>query len=293
MPTYHCENKCVYCYLGDMREHEDLLDLNVLQTRLIELSTEYIINAAEIYGGDINLLEESYLKELFKTARRFTKSIYCTAYPSEKLLKLINPRYINVSVNKHRKDYRENLKAAKELGCNVITVAIPPETLTPSEELLVSYEGLKGYVSFMPYSESVANRENGYMKNNKIWDGFMLDIVKEYMSKKYSFKLSNLEIMKDALNGYYDPLMEHNIFITPSGSFANVEFIGKKEYFKERTLASWQGRVKMDRDEYVYACAHCEFYMKGCTADHVPVIQACNGTRETMKWLKQHLTLQK
>lgn len=290
MPTYFCKNQCEYCYLGDARNNQNMLDLNVLQTRLIEISSVYTINAIETYGGDLNLLPDYYLAEMFKIIRKFSRTVYCTALPSEKLFKYISAKHINVSVNSNRRDYEQSLQIAKGMGCNVITVCLEHELNMPVAELLERYNGIKGYVTFMPYSESVANKGNNIKRNNTNYDMFLLNIVKEYVKGNYTFKLSNLEIMKDAINGYYDPLMEHNIFVTPMGHYANIEFVDSKEFFKEHNnLESWRKRAELDKLQYAHVCGHCEYYMNGCSADHVPVLLGCNGCKETVTWIKENV----
>lgn len=74
-PTYNCNFNCDFCYLNGFNT-QSLLDLNKLKDQLKEVSTKYIITSIDIYGGQIFLLQDSYLKQLFNTCFVYVQNIY-------------------------------------------------------------------------------------------------------------------------------------------------------------------------------------------------------------------------
>lgn len=288
MPTFACKTGCDYCYLGKQTETFECASLRMIRHRLLQIrnTEKYKIIGIELYGGNLNLLSESYLEELRDLCYEFSPKVYYTGVPTHKT-DLFDA--CNISVNKERPDYETNLKLAHEKDLSVITVALNDTMDMDVKELLGSYNGLTNYVTFMPFSESVSNREYPQKVNNNSYDEFLKKVVAEYVTNKdkYTFKLSNLEIIDDAIEGHYTPLMNNNIFITPAGNFAHVEYVGTKEYFRDVTLKQWETRCAADEEMYAHYCAGCTQYKCGCIADHVKSMTGCNGCRRTVQWVKE------
>lgn len=50
-PTFYCNYRCPYCYLGNLREQKQVLALDVLSDRLKEIQKLYSISSTQILGG--------------------------------------------------------------------------------------------------------------------------------------------------------------------------------------------------------------------------------------------------
>ena len=57
MPSYKCNFKCQYCYLGDLIQNDNLLNLENLESSLLELKQLYNIKNVSLYGGELSLLD--------------------------------------------------------------------------------------------------------------------------------------------------------------------------------------------------------------------------------------------
>lgn len=63
-PTFYCNYRCPYCYLGNLREQKQVLALDVLSDRLKEIQKLYSISSTQILGGEVSTLDEKYLFDL-------------------------------------------------------------------------------------------------------------------------------------------------------------------------------------------------------------------------------------
>lgn len=289
MPTYYCRNKCNYCYLGEQTNQAKIFDLKLLAKQLAQIARFYIIESVELYGGDLSILSENFITEMDDILLEYTENIVYTSSPTPHTSHYKN---INISVNHQRPDYVKNLELVtkEHPEYNVITVALDWERHVSARYLLRQYNGCKGYVTFIPYSQSWNNKEYPERFSASAYDEFLLQIIREYYEYRheYTFKLSNLELIRDAINGKYTPEMENNIFITPNNKFACVSYLRGFEFFREfNTVGEWKKIAEADRENYLQRCAHCEFYKNGCVADHVVPHLDCNGCRQTVDWVRQ------
>ena len=64
-PWYYCNFRCDFCYLtNDQLGDRKLLDLDILSTRLAEISAHDKIEQIDFYGGEVGLLPKTYFKEM-------------------------------------------------------------------------------------------------------------------------------------------------------------------------------------------------------------------------------------
>lgn len=76
-PTYKCNLKCQFCYLTNLSS-DNLLNLNQLSNRLNEIAMIYNIVQIDVYGGQISILDEEYLKQLFSMCFKYVNRINIT-----------------------------------------------------------------------------------------------------------------------------------------------------------------------------------------------------------------------
>lgn len=76
-PTYKCNLKCQFCYLTGLNV-SDILSLIQLSDTLYKIDSAYNIIQIDIYGGQISILNEKYLNQLFNICFNFVDIINVT-----------------------------------------------------------------------------------------------------------------------------------------------------------------------------------------------------------------------
>ena len=81
-PSLFCNNRCRYCYISDSGRSKlhPLLDLDVLEQRLEEIKAEYEVPKVNLYGGEITLLSQDYLRDLKAAILRHVPDIWISQY---------------------------------------------------------------------------------------------------------------------------------------------------------------------------------------------------------------------
>ena len=73
-PNYNCNLRCKFCYLSsDQLADPKRLQIDDLFLRLIEVSQHRKIEHVDIYGGEISVLQDDYLMQLFNCVELFYK----------------------------------------------------------------------------------------------------------------------------------------------------------------------------------------------------------------------------
>ena len=94
-PTYGCNFRCSFCYLTEEQLGERrVLGLDILEQKLKEISTERLIRHADVYGGEIGLLEEDYLQDLLALVETLHIKRHQCSYQFERTASGIHRREI-------------------------------------------------------------------------------------------------------------------------------------------------------------------------------------------------------
>ena len=312
MPTYRCHNYCEYCYLKREfhgapkyagNNDSDVLPRKIYK-RLKELSAKYKITTVELYGGDLNSYNHTYLERIIEAYRCYCKNDRIMINPAYASMYGFNERQVNISINPERNDFAPNralLYMYPHVG--VITVATQKLIKLSVDEILSWYEPLHGNLTIMPYSNYSPNAPVPYVSNYE-YCAFMIRFLSYYLQhkNKYHFTLTNLIMLKDCIDGLYSPAMRNNIFIEPSGHFACVDFdINGHEYFRTfDKLEKWEERCKQEDIERATYCGACE-YFNTCMAEHFKAPNQlpwfalqngdiCNGYKPLVDWAKENLS---
>lgn len=305
MPTYKCEMDCDYCYLQkDKKRYSEKLFVNKLYKRLKALSAKYTITTVEVYGGNIKELFTDELMPLIEAYRCYCKNdrIMCNDVPWA-MAHGFKERNINISLNPERRDFLYTLHDAKvHSSVGIITVATHKLLLQPLDTIFDWYKNFRGNVTIMPYSNCSPNYPVPYVSNAK-YCSFMMEFIDYYLNNidKYKFKLTNILMLQDCINGLYSPAMRNNIFITPEGKFACVDFdVNGNEYFHTfSSLDKWESRCAVEDIDRIKYCGTCENF-NCCMAEHhknpeqKPWFEkkygdCCNGYKPLVEWAKERL----
>lgn len=274
IPTFKCLNKCGYCYLGNLRLTNNILSLDKLRELLNDLTD---VTQIDIFGGDISLLTHSYLKDLYEICKTKTDNISCT---TNKITDYIHSIFknISISVNIERKDFKVNYNLfSKKIDYSMSIVATSKmvDFCMSNKSLFLSYAANAKYVYIMKYSKSVNN-------------------TKEYGTDKDYVKLiqfiiehgDNINLINnDELNNLYDPTLNSNIFILPSGKYGYIKFEKDNEYFCEfDSLDEYDDIKNNERKLFIMKCGTCKYFNR-CYTEHLNLTNnKCNGYIDLIEW---------
>ena len=286
--------------------------------------TKYVINRIELYGGDLGLLKPEYLKKLYDTCSLFANDVHITINDVEKALNCgFKEDYINVSLNECRRDYEQNLKTLREYPNTTALIVVTRDEICQGAEAVLKpllEMSVTKQVTFIPLSNQNYHEpfqdllEPGKTIRdavlNKEYAQFMIDVFEYLHNNDNKIIVTNASEIHDAMDENTrkikksvgeptGPDMDGNIFITPSGNFACVEFLANGgEHFREYAeLRSWQKACTDDYFKRQDRCSSCE-YFNNCLAEHVKSKtedittllwdDSCNGYPELIEWAKEH-----
>ena len=296
VPTYRCSYHCPYCYLGDLRKKDGLMDLEVLDDRLSTLKQLGYDMSMEVFGGDLEGFSDiGYINALLDTLERYSNhSIGFTTMLNDGIFHKICERdnlLLSFSLNEERgKQYKETLERLNAIdGCirkrlSVMSVVLPSLIYKEPNEVLDFYEslGIKG-VSFLQYYKSRRCKKI-YNITNEDYEKFMISIIETYKTGNYTFKINNLELWYNS----YNPLRSSNIFIMPNGKYATLEYDkdGYESFLFLNDLDEYENLIKSEIIENKQ-CLSCGYFGK-CLAEHIRPTEegdVCSGLPNLRKYL--------
>ena len=296
MPNYSCDTKCSYCYLGELREGFSLLtkeDLNRAMTNVDSMIDDNILDEMithiDIYGGDIFNIPVSYLKlsiikPLLDHYPLATMNIigigdshipYVTDMLMEDLIEEYGNRvYWSVSYNEERPDSKNTLQILSMLKYqpkNALVVLFPKDVNKDPRKYLKKLNALHvEYITFLQYFPS--DKNHLYKLSYEKFDLTMIKLLREYFENReeYQFQITNVNDLKDVVNGTYNVYANEAIFIHPDGKIGFVDY--KKsdgnivEYFKTfKDSMDIDSFLNHEQQLYEIACRRCPIKAKyGC-----------------------------
>lgn len=293
-PIFFCSQGCPYCYLGRKRKQKEILSIENMDRALNNLLNHNLdIEHIDIYGGNIDILDKEYLKDLIFRCYSYTKSVsIVTNLTNNNILDLKKNYFpdlqIAISWNKERPNHRkiENFlnKKQKIDNFNLLIVVLPSILQMNTKELLDKLEDWNVPVNFLRYFPSIYNETN-YNISNEDFIIFIKKIILEYYKGKYSFPLLNIDLLNQRMN----PLMTSNISITPTGGYSWISYNNDREIYNENQyLNIWKRDCYEELEKYNLYCNLCK-YKDGCLAEHLNFNlqknhQECNGLPSLLEW---------
>lgn len=293
MPTYLCNYRCEYCYNGDLCKDKTVLSIKKLSQRLEEINKYYNISQVCVYGGEISLLSQDYLKEVLKQIRLYTNGIIGFITNGSNLdfidFCLKNDIGLSISLNEERSNYENTISVIKNLKNKeevTLTVVVTPSIINADiNKLFEFYKSLGVPISFIMYHPSVNSKVSYDFDTTKEFTDFLQKAI--IASHKFGVIIRNEDIL---LKDEFNPKTEGYLFITPYGKFSSVEFKNGIEHFIEfNTIEDWQLFAKQKDLEYFKNCCCCEFYGK-CKAEHIihTNTEYCSGLKKLINWYKDY-----
>jgi len=292
-PTYQCNLRCEFCYLSlEQLKDDKIISPEILFARLSEISVSRIVEHVDIYGGEIALIPEKKLLELFGIIRIFYQGKLNLITNLTMIPDYFNREDIEISVSwdsRARARHEEVLRNMKRMkkGFHVLMLA---SSKLMQEDPLFIIQTLNNIpnlltVEIKPYSQSLFNRERTDFVDFERWVQKWID-----HRKLIKFDFINLQKIKDCLDKKSSSWSDDHLYLTPSGEFSVLDFTDDgKEYF--RSVKSIEGYENWCREErWKFSsdaiCGKCEF-LGHCLSEHLQIIdttaRSCSGFYNLLK----------
>lgn len=294
-PWYYCNFNCDFCYLTkEQLKDKKLLDLNILEERILKLKEREKIEKVDIYGGEISLLPKNYFFELKDV---FKKNIENVEFNLITNLSVINDIildeecFISVSYDfdcREKNDIVWKNMCLLENEFSVLMLASPCLVKKEVDSMIKMFNLIKNIesVEVKPYSK---NQSNQYNLSFKEFEEFVKKWIESKVEKKFVFV--NEELIKETLRKERNSFSDDHIYITPSGNYAVLEFdLNDNEFFLEyddlQDYYKWcaEEKNKVEKNKF---CSNCE-YFGNCLSEHLRVVKdldsSCNGFKHLISW---------
>ncbi|BAS04873.2 putative radical SAM superfamily [Ralstonia phage RSF1] len=273
---------------------QNYLPIEGIRKKLKEiLDSGHQIGHVDLYGGEIMLLPNEYIKAIGDLMEEF-KVEDCEIITNLSAYKkdiIEDPRFgISVSYDFEYRAQPEHvwqnmLKIPRAF--TVLTLGIPEIVkMDPAElvERINLLENCKAW-EIKPYSKNQANQ---LAVTDLEFEEFVKKII-EYPNKNFEFlnetKLRTIKFRD------YNAFSDNHVYITPKGHFGVLEFDeNDREFFLE--LKTMDDYVNWTQEEKIRVmsnptCGGCE-YMGKCASEHLRDVQSmdnsCNGFYNLIQW---------
>ena len=304
MTNYFCNYNCEYCYLGDLKKSNSVINLDKLKAQLEELAARYDIDEIHCYGGEITLLDEDFIVKVLETCKPYAYTSWVTNMSSPaKVDRIVNKTGVSyaTSLNDERPHHEELLGKVymmENRPNSIIQVATPSLLKKSPQEVLSEVEKYKpqylGIVQYFPsITNSCCNYSDANCTPNKDFCDFMQSIIEEHSGGEYSFLLENVHALNQVICGDYTPWTNNAIFITPLNEYACVLYdptdYGREHFHNVKNLDIFDFINTKEVERYKIKCGNCSMFGH-CYAEHMrnwnPYDECC-GNKSLVEWYKE------
>ena len=288
LPTYQCNYRCPYCFLGNLRNDNTVLNLDLCIQRLEEINKIYNISTINLYGGEISLLHINYIDRLIDIVSYYVTPNIVTNLSDWNFLSYLEKKDVTISTSLN--DDRENNDLLErrlyDHDCSNISIlqVVTPSLLTEDRNRLSNRLYLSNAsFSFLRYSPST-KADIKYSLNNRDYAMFIKELIIHFPGR-----IENENELKQCLSGAYNPRMSSNIFINPQGKLMSVQYNSEHlEYFREyNSLEDWIIDCDIEYKLYRKHCRECR-YFNHCYAEHLSfnniIDDDCCGMYQLLNW---------
>jgi len=292
-PWYYCNFRCDFCYLTeDQLSDKTLLPLDVLNERLIEISSNEKIDTVDLYGGELGLLPKDYWNGLIDLLH--VNGIYDINLITN--LSMVNDItqdervYVSVSYDfDAREDHERVLRnmALLTRPFSILMLASPKLIVKDPDQMIDILNSLHNLVSveIKPYSSNQANQLG------ITFSDFEEFVKKWIINKNKNFRLINEELLDTVLDKSRSSFSDDHVYITPSGRYGVLEFdLNDNEYFLE--YDTFDEYLNWCDTEYKRVaknkfCSNCKHFGH-CLSEHLREVKSldtsCNGFYNLIEW---------
>lgn len=287
VPTFYCLTGCKYCYLQELRDDETCIAVNIIDSRLRQITQHgYAISSISIYGGEVSLLPEQYIDCLLMLAKQYCSNVgVATNGQNVKIFDLCKKHDVGImiSLNQERPDYKRNLKLIKRISnCTVGVVVLPHILNQTPKQFCDLFDSLQRDVYLFQYYQSCLTNDIKFSNKQYIdWVVKLLEFY--YKTSPHNFKIINENEWKD---NNYNPDESGFVYIMPNGKFATTSYtncIEQYRYFD--TIVQWEQYCDEQQLIRKIKCCTC-CYFDRCKAEHVVVYNDpyCSGLKQIIQF---------
>jgi len=296
-PWYYCNFRCDFCYLTEKQLSDNkLLNLDIFDQRLKEISSREKIEQIDIYGGEIGLLPTQYFIKLKEITKKYNPDVVINIITNLSMVNEITQDpdcYTSVS-------YDFDCRQSSELVFrNMLLLNKPFSVLMLAgsclikknvEEMIHSFNLIENLesVEIKPYSSNQANQQTVSFQD---FEEFVKKWIFSDVPKNFTFV--NEYLIEDSINMRKNSFSNDHIYITPSGKYAVLEFdLNDNEFFLEYdTLEQYydwceKEKLRVSKNKF---CNSCEYYGH-CLSEHLREVKdlknSCNGFKGLIDWYK-------
>ena len=289
IPSFYCKTNCPYCYLNELRQDHTTIAIDNIVDRLQDLvNNGYLITSISLYGGELSLLDQQYLVELFKTCKQYCNAVgVATNGQNKQIFELCDQFDVSVliSLNQERPDYKRSLKLIEQNpNCSVGVVVLPSILNQSSAQFCQVFDQLGRDVYLFQYYQADIN--SPYKFDNKQYTDWVIDLLQYYhRTGPHNFKIIN-EVEWTDHN--YNPNEDGFIYIMPNGKYATTQYVNNLEqYCYFDSLTQWEHYCSNQQLIRKIQCSTCQYFNQ-CKAEHLVVYndQYCSGLQCIIKFYK-------
>jgi sulfatase maturation enzyme AslB (radical SAM superfamily) len=294
-PTYLCNFRCEFCYLTP----EQLADQKKIEPERLErmlgdiVSSGYRIEHVDLYGGEVALLSESYLKKVDELLYVFDNPTINIITNLSKVHPYFLEEHVDLSVSydfnvreRHEQVLTNMMKTPKDIA--ILMLASPELIEQDVEKMIKTFNALGNIISveIKPYS---SNQANVLKCTDKDFEEFVKKWLLSTVPKNFTFV--NADRIRSSLDRSYSAFSDAHVYITPNGKFGVLEFDTQgNEFFMEmdsfNQYLEWAKAEKLKVNSNPI-CNSCP-YLGTCLTEHYRDVKSlehsCNGFRLLLDW---------
>jgi hypothetical protein len=296
-PWYYCNFRCDFCYLTEKQlSDRTLLNLEILDKRLKEISCKEKIEQIDIYGGEVGLLPYDYFNKFKEISKKHNPNVEFNLITNLSMVNEITQDvecYTSVSYDF---DCRQSDKLVfKNMSLlnkpfSILMLASSCLIKKDVDEMINMLNFLDNLesVEIKPYSTNQANQQEVTFKDFE-------KFIKKWMTSKVpkKFVFLNEYLIQNSISRQNNSFSDDHVYITPSGNYAVLEFdLNDNEFFLEyETLDEYYDwceneKIKVKSNKF---CSGCE-YFGNCLSEHLREVKdlknSCNGFKLLIDWYK-------
>jgi MoaA/NifB/PqqE/SkfB family radical SAM enzyme len=291
-PTYQCNLRCNFCYLGDKLSDPKTAQISDIDIKLRELSQLEPIDHIDLYGGEIQLLSEEYLNDLFSTIKKYYDGKINIITNLTKISPILLRDDVDVSVSfdfECRSGFKSTLNNMVLINkpIAVLMLASPCLIKLDIDYMINTLNSILNIhsVEIKPYS---SNQYNNLQVSFTDYEVFIKSILKTKKLRPIFVNEINIEKSLDRTRNAFS---DDHIYLTPSGNFGVLDFDeNDKELFVElenlKMYFDWREKEKVKIKKNII-CGSCK-YLGVCLTEHYREVKSlehsCNGFRHLLEW---------
>jgi MoaA/NifB/PqqE/SkfB family radical SAM enzyme len=294
-PWYYCNFRCDFCYLTEKQLSDNkLLDLDILDKRLKEISSREKIEQIDIYGGEVGLLPTQYFKKFKEISKDHSPDVVFNLITNLSMVNEITQDedcYTSVSYDfdcreSHERVFRNMMLLNKPFS--ILMLAGSCLVKKDVDEMIQMFNLIDNLesVEIKPYSSNQANQQNVSFRD---FEEFVKKWITSDIPKKFTFV--NEYLIQESISKRRNSFSDDHIYITPSGRYAVLEFdLNDNEFFLEYdTLDQYydwceKEKIRVKKNKF---CSQCE-YFGNCLSEHLREVKdldnSCNGFKGLITW---------